>query len=241
MERVYHVNVIEVGRSRLIGNVDRMLERKVPHREGLKLGISCPDATLVLIIQLTQTHCHLAAARTGSSDDDERTLGLHIVVLAEAFVRSYQFHVVRIALNEIVAIGPDAKTFQTLLESHGCRLSAPVGDDHRTYHEATALEFASEPEHILVVGDTEVGPFLVLLNVCSTDYYDNLYAVVDFLEHTQLAVWQKTRQHTTGMMVIEELSSKLQIQFSIKLGYSLLYVFRLYRLILIIVKPYLHR
>ena len=139
------------------------------------------------------------------------------------------------------AIGPDAKTFQTLLESHGCRLSAPVGDDHRTYHEATALEFASEPEHILVVGDTEVGPFLVLLNVCSTDYYDNLYAVVDFLEHTQLAVWQKTRQHTTGMMVIEELSSKLQIQLSIKLGYSLLYVFRLYRLILIIVKPYLHR
>lgn len=43
------------------------------------------------------------------------------------------------------------------------------------------------------------------------------------------------------MMVIEELSSKLQIQLSIKLGYSLLYVFRLYRLILIIVKPYLHR
>ena len=48
MERVYHVNVIEVGRSCLIGNVDRMLERKVPHREGLKLGIAGTHPALPL-------------------------------------------------------------------------------------------------------------------------------------------------------------------------------------------------
>ena len=53
MEGVYHVHVVQVGGGSLIGQVYRMLERQVPHREGLKLGIACADATLVLVIELT--------------------------------------------------------------------------------------------------------------------------------------------------------------------------------------------
>ena len=52
MEGIDHVHIVEVGCSSLIGDVHRMLKRQVPDRECLKLGITCTDATFVLIIEL---------------------------------------------------------------------------------------------------------------------------------------------------------------------------------------------
>ena len=60
MEWVDHVDVIEVCGSRLIGQVDRMLQRQVPDREGLKLGIAGLDAPFVLMIKLGKAGGHLA-------------------------------------------------------------------------------------------------------------------------------------------------------------------------------------
>ena len=50
MERVNHVDIVQVGCSSLVSDVDRMLQRQVPYREGLKLSITGTNATLVLII-----------------------------------------------------------------------------------------------------------------------------------------------------------------------------------------------
>ena len=72
MERVNHVHVIEISRCSLIGNVHRMLQRKVPHGESFKLGISGFHATLVLMIELAETNCHLPAAGTGSRYHHQR-------------------------------------------------------------------------------------------------------------------------------------------------------------------------
>ena len=72
MERVYHVNVVQVGSSGFVSDVYRMLKRKIPYGECLELGISGSYATLVLIVQLTEADCHFAATRTGSSNDDQR-------------------------------------------------------------------------------------------------------------------------------------------------------------------------
>ena len=70
MEWVDHVDVVQVGSSGLVGNVDRMLQWQVPDGEGLELGITRTDATFVLVIQLTQADGHLTRTRSRSSNDD---------------------------------------------------------------------------------------------------------------------------------------------------------------------------
>ena len=47
------------------------------------------ERPLVLVVQLAKAHSHLAAARSGSCNNNKRTLCLHIVVLAESLVRRY--------------------------------------------------------------------------------------------------------------------------------------------------------
>lgn len=50
MERVNHVDVVEVGSGGFVGNVDRVLEWQVSYGEGLKFGISGSNAAFILII-----------------------------------------------------------------------------------------------------------------------------------------------------------------------------------------------
>ena len=217
-----------------------MLQWEIPYREGLKLGIACTHPTLVLIIKLAQADSHLAATRTRSSNDDERTLSLHIVILTESLVRSDEIHVVRIALDEIMAVSLDALTLQTLLESDGSRLTVIMGNDNRPHHETTVLELATKTQHGLIVSNTQVGTLLVLLDVGGTDYDNNLNAIADFLKHAQFAIRLETRQNTTGVVVIEKLTSQFQVELSVKLRDSLLDMLGLNLQILLVVKSYLH-
>ena len=52
MEGIYHINIIEVGCSRLIRHIYRVLERYAPYRKGLKFGIARLYSTLVLMVKL---------------------------------------------------------------------------------------------------------------------------------------------------------------------------------------------
>lgn len=66
VEGVDDIGVIEVSRGGLVGNIDRMRQRKIPDREGLELGIAGGRAMLVLVIELRQAGGKLARARTGA-------------------------------------------------------------------------------------------------------------------------------------------------------------------------------
>ena len=109
MEGVDDVGVVEICRGRLVGDVDRMREGKVPDREGLELGVAGSGAVLVLVIELRQAGGELARAGTGSGDHNERTGGLDKLVLAIAVVGHDQVDVVRIALDGIVQLGRNAE------------------------------------------------------------------------------------------------------------------------------------
>ena len=52
VEGVDHVHIVQVCCSSLVGDVYRVLQRQVPHREGLELGITSADTTLVLVVEL---------------------------------------------------------------------------------------------------------------------------------------------------------------------------------------------
>jgi len=59
------VDILQVGRGRLVGDVDRMVQGKVPDGKGLELGISGADAAPVVVIQLGEAGGQLAAAGPG--------------------------------------------------------------------------------------------------------------------------------------------------------------------------------
>ena len=122
-----------------------------------------------------------------------------------------------VALNEVVAVGLNAIALKTLLKLCGSRLTIVVSDDNRSYHESAILKFAAKAEYILVVGNAQVGAFLVFLNVGSADYDDDLNAVANFLKHAQLAVGQESRQYAACVVVVEEFTAELEVKFTIKL------------------------
>ena len=72
------------------------------------------------------------------------------------------------------------------------------------------------------------------------DRDDNLDIVGDALEHAKLAVRLKARQHAAGMIVIEQLAAKLQIQLATKLRDALLNVSSLQLDILRVVETLAH-
>jgi hypothetical protein len=119
-------------------------------------------------------------------DDDERALGLDIVVLSEAVFAGNQRDVVRVAVDEIMDIRLYAHSFQTLAEVVGRVLAVIMRYDNAAHGEPAADELIAQPEHILVVGDAKVGAHLVLDDVFGADDNHYLYLVTDFAEHAQL-------------------------------------------------------
>ena len=88
-----------------------------------------------------------------------------------------------IAIDGVVEVGANAHTLQAMVELLGSMLAAIVGDDDRTYHEVAALELVAQAQHILVVGDAEVGTHLVLFDVASTHHDDDFDAIAKLGEH----------------------------------------------------------
>jgi len=217
-----------------------MLQGKAPHREGLELGISSTDATLILAIELREAHCHLAAAGARGGDDDKGTSGLDVVILAKALVGGYQLDIVWIAVNKVVEIGFDAHAFKAVPELVCGPLSVVVGDDHGTDHEAPVLKLVAEAQSVFVVGDAKVGTHLVLLDVFGTNDDDYLYLVAQLPEHAELGVGLEAWQHSRGMVVVEEFATQFEIQFAVELCYALLDMPRLDAQVFLVVKSYFH-
>ena len=208
MEWVDHVHIVQVGSGRFVGNVDRMFQWQIPHRERLKLGVASAYAALVFIVELAEADRHFAAARSRSSDNDQFAARLNIVVFAESFVAGDQFHIVWVAIDKIMNVGFDAHALKAMSELVGRPLTIVVGDDNRTHHEVASHELISQTQHILVVGDAEVGPHLVLFDVFCADNNDDFELRPQLGEHFQFAVGFETWEDTRGMVVVEEFPSK---------------------------------
>ena len=112
-----------------------MVERQVPDREGLELGVAGLDAALVVVVELGEAGGHLAAAGAGSGDNDQLAGGLDVFVSAEAFIADDVGDVGGVALNRVVAVNLDAQRLQTLLEGQCHRLTLEAG-----HHDAADIQ-----------------------------------------------------------------------------------------------------
>ena len=236
MEGVDHVHVVEIGRRGLVGEVDRVLERQVPDREGLELGIAGLDAAPVLVIELAQAGGHLAAARAGRGHDDEGALGLDVIVLSEAVVRDDQRDVGGIIRDDIVPVGLDAQRLEPLHELVGDGLAAVVRHDDAADIQPDAAEGVDQPQRVVLVGDAEVAAALAALDVVGGDGDDDLGHVLHLEEHAHLAVRLEAGEHARGVIVVEELAAELQIQLAAEMGDAVADVLRLELDVFVVVK-----
>ena len=80
----------------------------------------------------------------------------------------------------------DAHTFQTMAELIGSTLTIIVGDDNGAYHEVALHKLVAQSQNILIIGDTEVGTYFILLNILCADHDNNLQLVAQLGKHSKL-------------------------------------------------------
>ena len=240
MEGIDHVHVVQICSSRLVGQVDRVLERQVPDREGLELGVAGHDAPLMLMVELGETGGHLSAAGTGRSKHHKGTGGLNIVVAAKSLITDDLGDIMRIALNGIVEVDLHTQALQTLLKGICGRLAGIAGHHNAAHIHIHGTEHVDQAQHVAVIGNTQVATDLILFNITGTDDNDHLCGILHLGKHPDLTVRLKTGQNPGGMIVIKQLPAELQVQLAAKFGNTLSDMLRLEFQVLLVIKTFLY-
>ena len=236
MERIYHIDVVKVGRSRLVGEIDRVIKRKIPDREGLEFRISCTYSALVFMVKLRKAGSHLSASGTRSRDNDKRTCGFDIFVLAEALVADDPVNVGGVSRYRVMVVHLDAEIFKPLAESVRRRLCAVSRHNNAADKQSYSPESVNKPEHVQIVGYTEISSDFVLLDIRSVDHNNDLSLILELHEHLDLAVGSEAGQNSRRMVVVKKLAAELKIELAAELSYSFLDMLRLHLNIFFIVK-----
>ena len=221
VERVNHIDIRKICRRCLIGEVDGMLERKIPDREGFKLRIAGLHAALMLLINLGKAGCHLAGAGAGGSDDNKLAGGLNVLVASVAIAAENQRNVGGISLNHIVKIAADAELLEALAEVIRSRLPGIFGDHDAADIEAAVLKGFLQTESVIVVRDAEIAANLVLLDGICTDDNDDFRLVLKLLQHLELDVRGEAGKDPGCVVVIEQLAAEFQIKLP-EMGHAFL-------------------
>ena len=214
MPGVDHIHIVQVCGGCLIRQIDGVLQRQIPHGEGLELGIAGLTATTVLVVHLGQADCHLAAAGAGCGDHSQRTSGLYILIAAQTLIADYPCHIGRISGDGVVTVNAQTQLLQLLLELLGRGLAFVTGDDYAAHIQAKLAECIDQTQHVGIVGDAQITASGVLDDVAGADGDDDLCLVGHGLQHLDLTVGCKAGQHARRMEIVKQLAAKLQIQLA---------------------------
>ena len=195
MERVYHVHVVKVGRSGLICQIDRMLERQIPYGERLKLGIARPYAPLMFMIKLAQAYCHFTAAGARGRYYYKRPRSLYIFILAVAMFAYYKLHIAGITVYREVPVYLYPKLLKPFFERVRHGLIPVLRKHNAAYIKPYRPERVYKPEHVKVIRYAKVAAHLVLFYIRSVYGYHYLCLILKLHQHPHLAVRLKARQH----------------------------------------------
>ena len=236
MEWVDHIHVVQVRGRRLVGEVDRVLERQVPDREGFKLRVARLDPALVLVVELGKAGRHLAAAGSRSGHDDQRARRFDIVVAAVALVADDELEVRRVVGDAVMAVDLQAHRGHALFKHDGRGLLRVLGQDDRADIQAETAEHVDQAHDVRVIGDAQIAAAFVLFDVVGADSDDDLRLLLELKEHLDLVVRLKARQHARSVVVVKELAAEFQIELAAELFDPLTDVLRLQPDVLLAVK-----
>ena len=203
MEGVDHIDIVKVCGCSLIGQIDRMLKRDIPDREGLELGIAGIDPMLMLMIELRQAGSHLAAAGARCSYNDQRAGRRNIIVPAEALFADDQRDVGRIALDHIVFITGNLQISKSADKIICSCLALVLGNYNTSHKKADGSELVDQSENFQIIGDADVAAALLLGDSRCADSHKDLCLVLQLQQHLQLTVRLKSRKYSGGMKIIK--------------------------------------
>ena len=209
---VDHIDVAHVCGCRLVSEVHWMAQREIPDGEGFEFRISGTDPSLVLVIKLGETGCHLAASGAGCGDDDELAGGFDIFIFSKSVFTDDVRNVGRIIFDGVVAVYFDTHAFQTFLEDLGGMLFAVVCNDDASDVKTDATEFVDQTKRIQIVCDAEVAALLILFNIVCRNGDNDFRAVAKLVEHFDLAVGKKSGKYTGGMIVVKKLTAEFEVE-----------------------------
>ena len=224
---VDHIHIVKIGGSRLVREVDGMAQGKIPDGEGLEFSVAGLYAALVFVIKLRKAGSHLAASGTGSGHNDQRTLGLDVLVLSEALVADDVLNVVGIALDRIVQEYLDTKALKLFLERLNAGLAAVLSDAYAADVKSDAAEGVDETEHVGVVGDADIAADLIVLDMLGIDNDNNLGHFLELKEHLQLAVRLESGKNAGSVEIVKKLAAEFKIKLTAEVGNTLTYLRRL--------------
>ena len=213
MERVDHVDVIQICSGSFIGKVYRMFQRKIPDRESLEFRISGFYATFVFMIELGKAGCHLSASRSRGCDHNQRSCGFNIVIFSIALITYDQRGVAWISGDQVKLVNTDTQFLQTFLEEIGAFLAGVLCDAYASYIQATACKLIHKTEHVFVIGNAKVAAYFILVNVIGTDNNNDLRLIRKLHQHAEFAVRFKTRKNTGCMVVVKQFAAEFKIKF----------------------------
>ena len=213
MERIDHVDIIQICSSSFISKVYRMFQREVPDREGLEFCIAGFYATFIFMIELRKAGCHLSASRSWCCDDNERSGSFDIIILSVAFITYNKGGIAWISRDQVKLVNTDSQLLQTFLEEIGTFLAGVLRDAYTSYIQATACKLIHKTEHVFVIGNAKVAAHFILVNVIGTDNNNDLRLIRKLHQHAEFAVRFKTRKNTGCMVVVKQFAAEFKIKF----------------------------
>ena len=209
---VQGVGVLQIRRRGLVGDVDGVVQRKVPHGERLEFRVVGLVAVTVFMIDLRQAGAHLAAVRSRAGDDHKRLLHRDVGVASEAKVADDVVEVLRIAGDFTVEEDADAVFFKALFKLQGGRLVVEAGDDDARDVDVAVAQVVDEPQGVVVVGDAEVRADFLAFDVPRMDADDDVRVGGKVLQKPHFDVRVEAGQDARGMEVADELAAELQVE-----------------------------
>ena len=133
-------------------------------------------------------------------------------------------------------VHPQVQTLQPAAEPVGGLLAPVMGQAHGAHIELAGPEGVDQAQGLHVVGDAQVAPALVALNVVGGDDHHHLGLLLHLHEHPDLAVGPEAGENPGGVEVVKEFAAEFQIQLAAEFPDPLADPFRLELYVFIVVK-----
>ena len=135
-----------------------------------------------------------------------------------------------------MVIHPNAHSLQPRLEGLG-RGIVMIAGQHNTGHiEAEVPEDVDQPDHIQIIGNAQIPPDFVFLDIRGVDGNYHLHLLLQVQQHPQLAVRPEAGKHTGCVIVVIQLAAELQIELAAELGNAIPDMAGLHLQIFVVVK-----
>ena len=154
------------------------------------------------MIKLRKGSSKLAGAWARSRHHHQFFCGFNIWIGAVAFVGNNRINVGRIAFCESVEVWFDAVVFKFFSKIFSLFLTIKQSNNNRIYGKAFAAQKFNQAQYFGFVRNHVVSANFTFFNRVGINAKNHLGLIFEFLEKTNLEVWQKARNRACSVLIV---------------------------------------